>query len=571
MSPELTVMIQVDASLKRLIAPDDAIGKAVRDRVAQQVVELLDVLGVPGEAQVEIVASRADDDRWMRVVINGRRCGYSDQLVQRVLSYVNGVVHDPYSASSDVLAWLTASEDVERVSGFVGLLCREAIVLQPDVLLGVEQLNAYREMLPVSADASTWFSNVDTLHAILSRVLRLRISLADRQAVAAHLDQAQQSNRSIEDTVEDVVAALLPQAIEVRLPADELYDLTTRYADDEHDEFVLLRDGLFYELGLRYPEFRFTPASELGANSFAFTINHVRTLPRIGLRADQCLVNDSVERLRLIGIDAVAAANPANRNEAALIALADRDKAERAGLNTWDQLGYLVLCLSSELRAHSICFVDRGFATRCLDQLSHAFPDLVGVARDQLSVEQITRVFRALVAEEISIRNMRRVLEQVINFDFIIADPGKYIIFDDRLPIHETIQEDVQHLAAYARMGMSRYISHKYTRGQNTLIVYLLDPAIEQRLATGGVLQIDGTLDSHLSASEQDAIVNAVRAEAGALPAGTSMPTILTSIDARLAMRSLIAAELPYLPVLAYNELAPDLNIQPIARIELSD
>jgi len=267
----------------------------------------------------------------------------------------------------------------------------------------------------------------------------------------------------------------------------------------------------------------------------------------------------------------VAADNPANRNDAALIALADRDKAEQAGLNTWDQLGYLVLCLSSELRAHSICFVDRDFATRCLDQLSHAFPDLVDAAREQLSVEQITRVFRALVAEEIPIRNMRRVLEQIITFDFIIADPGKYIIFDDRLPVHETMQADVQHLAAYVRMGMSRYISHKYTRGQNTLIVYLLDPAIEQSLAMGGVLQIDGMLDSHLSASERDAIINAVRAEVDGLPASASMPAILTSIDARLAMRSLIAAELPYLPVLAYNELAPDMNIQPIARIELPD
>lgn len=47
-------------------------------------------------------------------------------------------------------------------------------------------------------------------------------------------------------------------------------------------------------------------------------------------------------------------------------------------------------------------------------------------------------------------------------------------------------------------------------------------------------------------------------------------PVLLTSIDIRRFMRKIIEVDLYELPVLSYQELTPDISVQPLARISLS-
>jgi type III secretion protein V len=181
-----------------------------------------------------------------------------------------------------------------------------------------------------------------------------------------------------------------------------------------------------------------------------------------------------------------------------------------------------------------------------------------------------------------------------------VADSTRYIVFDARLPVSrqpdETWLNDPVNLTSFVRSGMKRYVSHKYTRGQSTLIVYLLDPQIERILlehqaprtseqgqsppftAALAILstrthQAPRTNEqghSPLDENERNKILQAVRAEVGELSGSTSVPAILTTIDVRPALREILAPEFPRLPVLAYQELSPDMNIQPIARISLN-
>jgi type III secretion protein V len=116
-----------------------------------------------------------------------------------------------------------------------------------------------------------------------------------------------------------------------------------------------------------------------------------------------------------------------------------------------------------------------------------------------------------------------------------------------------------EQLADAVRVSRHRYISHKYTRGQSSLLVLLLDPAIERRILASGAQPL--TLD------ERERLWAAVEAEyKGAHAAGVS---ILTDMQVRRAVRTLLRPRFPGLPVLAYQELSPTLNIQPLARISL--
>jgi type III secretion protein V len=55
--------------------------------------------------------------------------------------------------------------------------------------------------------------------------------------------------------------------------------------------------------------------------------------------------------------------------------------------------------------------------------------------------------------------------------------------------------------------------------------------------------------------------------EVGNLPPTAASPVILTTMEIRKILRVLIEKEFPSLAVLSYQELSPDMNIQPIARI----
>ena len=130
------------------------------------------------------------------------------------------------------------------------------------------------------------------------------------------------------------------------------------------------------------------------------------------------------------------------------------------------------------------------------------------------------------------------------------------------------VEHDTVMLTEYVRAALKRYISHKYTRGQNTLIVYLLDPQIEetvrssiQHTSSGSYLALEPEITQE--------ILSAVRTEVGSLPPTAQNPVILTTMEIRRYFRKLVELEFPHLAVLSYQELSPDMNIQPIARISL--
>jgi type III secretion protein V len=311
----------------------------------------------------------------------------------------------------------------------------------------------------------------------------------------------------------------------------------------------MMRDGLFYELGVRFPGIRVRGnESDMPPGSYLIMINEI-PLVMGTVSLNKVLVNDTVERLRLLNIEGEPATNPANGNECAWIDSEYQEVAEQAGLTTWDAAGYIVLHLSSVLRKNGSEFVGIQEVMNMLEQLEQAFPALVKETVPKVvSPFQLTDILRRLIEEEISIRDLRSILQS-------LAEWGQ-------------VEHDTVMLTEYVRAALKRYISHKYTRGQNTLIVYLLDPQIEetvrssiQHTSSGSYLALEPEITQE--------ILSAVRTEVGSLPPTAQNPVILTTMEIRRYFRKLVELEFPHLAVLSYQELSPDMNIQPIARISL--
>ncbi len=311
----------------------------------------------------------------------------------------------------------------------------------------------------------------------------------------------------------------------------------------------MMRDGLFYELGVKFPGIRVRGnETDLAAGTYIIMVNEIPLISgNVGL--DKVLVNDTVDRLTLLNIQGEEAVNPANGSECAWIPEEYASIAEQAGLTTWDASGYMVLHLSSVLRKNSAEFVGIQEVQNMLEQLEQAFPALVKeVVPKAVSPFQLTDILRRLVEEEISIRDLRSILQA-------LAEWGQ-------------VENDTVMLTEYVRNALKRYISHKYTRGGNTLVVYLLDPQIEETVR-GSIQHTQSGSYLALEPEITQEILSAVRGEVGNLPPTAQNPVILTTMEIRRYFRKLVELEFPHLAVLSYQELSPDMNIQPIARITL--
>jgi type III secretion protein V len=260
------------------------------------------------------------------------------------------------------------------------------------------------------------------------------------------------------------------------------------------------------------------------------------------------LVNDTVDRLRLMNVQGFEAVNPATRQPAAWVADGYKEMLESAGLTTWDVPGYLILHLAAVLRRQAREFVGIQEVQTMLDQLEKAFPAAVKeVVPKVVNLLKLTDIMGRLVEEEISVRDLRGVLQA-------LAEQGQ-------------IEADSIMLTEHVRSSLKRYVSHKYARGTNTLVVYLLDPQIEDAIR-GAIKRTSAGTHLALEPDIAQEIVQAVKNECGHLPPTAQRPVILTAMDIRRYVRKLLEYEFtPPFSVVSFQELSPDLNIQPVARI----
>ncbi len=182
-----------------------------------------------------------------------------------------------------------------------------------------------------------------------------------------------------------------------------------------------------------------------------------------------------------------------------------------------------------------------------LDALERTHPALVReVVPKLISPVLLTDVLRRLVEEGISLRNLRDILGALAEW-----------APQDRDPVA---------LTEHVRVALRRAITYKHAGDGGVLAAYLLDPMIEdairesiQKTATGSYLALEPQISRD--------IIAAVGRAVG--PGGAAGAVLLTSVEIRRYVRRLIEGEHPGLPVLSFQELAPEAQIRPIARISV--
>jgi hypothetical protein len=537
----VSVMLELASSLPG--ADRDVAQEACRLAVAATIDQLLETLGIPSRAAVQVVVSEGlTPDRPFRLTINDVQCSYPDELPLWTAGYVSGSHVRPDAAAAAVLADLkgdTVSKGAgadRALADFVALTSLEIAKIDPALLLTLPLAEAYAAKIGARPPSAAW------LLVILKKVITQRISLGDHQLLATLLAEADIGD-DLGTLIERLIAAMRARVVEVQLSRDVWESLINSDPKSVNERFAFLRDGLFADTGVDYPPFQLAIAEDLRPVSFAFKVGCLRTIPMVGLRSNESLVNDTAGRLKHLHAQPVL--NPATAQPASIVTV-NREQLDPS-LTTWDAHDHLMLCMSAALRRLGSCFVDRSLAATRLRFVQLIFPTLANAIAEQGYTDaQLARVLRGLVAEGISIRNVRLIFDQLVENAFA--------------------RRDEHRILELVRAGLCRSIRHKFARGTDTVVVYLLDPQIEGKLAAQRWRR-------RPEGAFREAILASVRAEIQQLrriAPTAQVPSILTTSQARSTVRGVLAGEFPRVEVISYDDLPPDTNIQPIARIALA-
>lgn len=534
---------------------------------------LIKFLGVPGNPKIEINQEYIRNKQEIKLLINNQRCWYSEELLQRVFAFGQKKI---FENKSEEQIWNTLptmlfnTDNKFNFLEFIVLFLIEIVKTKPSVLLGIEQFNTFWDSLSLKKSIKEGADSelCTNLYEVFKEILDLRISLNNKEVIEQVISDAIENGLAFHEIREELISKLSTQEVGIYIHKEYFKEITNIGSNENY--FELMRDGLFHELGICFPAFKIYFVEELDYGTFQFKINDLMTLPIKGLASNKSLVNDTVDRLKLINVNGLTSVNPANNSESSIISNKDVKICEKVGLTIWNSLGYFILYFSSILKLYGKCFITKDVLDKQLAQLSPFWPQLIRIFKHTFSPGIRTKIFRLLLSEEISIRNLNQIIEGALNADFIETDPAKYIVLDRRVPEkyktnnYSSWKKEPKNLIKYIRSQMKAYISHKYTKGTNTLIVYLLDTDIEQMIGESLLA------NKQISEENIEHFLLAVDNEMfGSQFSTTQNYIILTTTTIRDALKQMIETRFPKIIVLAYRELSLNLKIQPIGRISM--
>ena len=317
--------------------------------------------------------------------------------------------------------------------------------------------------------------------------------------------------------------------------------------DTLNEEFISLRRALYFDLGVPFPGINIRPNPSLSSLSYVLNLNEI-PLARGKLEAGREIVRETVENLALYNI------TPEKKDDflpdIASLWVTDEQarKLESVGVSCMSHAKILAYHISLLLSRHASSFIGMQETKYLLDRMEERAPDLVREVTRLLPVQKIADIFSRLVQEQISIRDLRTILQALIEW--------------------APREKDVVMLTEYVRSSLKRQISYMYSRGQNMLPVILFEPQLEETIRKA-IRQTSAGAFLSMDPNTTQRILKAVETNAGKFRESTQKPVIMVSMDIRRYVRRLLESKFYELPVMAYQEITPEISVQPVARIKI--
>lgn len=346
----------------------------------------------------------------------------------------------------------------------------------------------------------------------------------------------------------DDYALTLPVILELGKDLSKLIQQRTKSGQSFVDDMIpKMRQALYQDIGIRYPGIHVrTDSPSLEGNDYMILLNEVPYV-RGKIPPNHVLTNEVEENLSRYNLPFITYKNAAGL-PSTWVSTDALTILEKAAIKYWSPLEVIILHLSYFFHRNSQEFLGIQEVRSMIEFMERSFPDLVKEVTRLIPLQKLTEIFKRLVQEQISIKDLRTILESLSEW--------------------AQTEKDTVLLTEYVRSSLKLYISFKFSQGQSAISVYLLDPEIEEMIR-GAIKQTSAGSYLALDPDSVNLILKSMRITITPTPPGGQPPVLLTAIDVRRYVRKLIETEFPDIAVISYQEVLPEIRIQPLGRIQI--
>ncbi|MDP0562698.1 MAG: type III secretion system export apparatus subunit SctV [Candidatus Endonucleobacter sp. (ex Gigantidas childressi)] len=312
-------------------------------------------------------------------------------------------------------------------------------------------------------------------------------------------------------------------------------------------ELLKVRKALYMDLGVPFPGIHLRFSDGMAENTYSILLQEVPVASGY-FKSGKLFARETADHLEMLKI-------PFDTEEEFLPGLDTlwvgndyKGKLEKNNVNYMDPSKILTFHLAHVLKKYAEEFIGIQEARYLVEKMEGSFGELIKEVQRLLPINKITEILQRLVSEDISIRNLRAILQALV--------------------IWGNKEKEVVQLTEYVRSSLKRFISYKYSNGKNMLPVYLLDQDVEDTIR-GGIRQTSAGSYLALDPTTSAQFVDIVKQTVGKIGHLEHKPVLITSMDIRRYVRKLLELEIYDLSVLSHQELTEEITVQPLGRISL--
>ncbi len=367
-----------------------------------------------------------------------------------------------------------------------------------------------------------------------------------------HVEEAQKLKK-----IDEEARAPVPERVESILPLDIMelevgYELIPLVDADRNGELLerikSIRRQFALEMGFIVPPLHIRDNLQLKPSDYSIVLKGVEVAHGAVMMGRLLAMNPGDSEKEIEGIKTQ---EPTFGLPAVWVPASAKQEAQIAGYTVVDPATVITTHIKETIERHGHELLGRQESQALLDKFKESNPKVIEeLIPNLLTLGKVQRVLQNLLKEQISIRDLRTILEQLADF--------------------APTTQDTDVLTEFVRQALARPITKQYQSADGTLSVMTLDRGIEdiiegsiQRTETASFLALEPGVAEKLLARLKTSMESLA-------PKLESSPVLLASPAIRLHLRRFTERFLPDLVILSHSEVVPSVQIKTLEVVNIN-
>ena len=356
--------------------------------------------------------------------------------------------------------------------------------------------------------------------------------------------------------LDEEARAPLPERVESILPLDIMelevgYELIPLVDADRNGELLerikSIRRQFALEMGFIVPPLHIRDNLQLQPSDYSIVLKGVEVAHGSVMMGRLLAMNpgDSDKE-----IEGVKTTEPTFGLPAVWVPASAKQEAQIAGYTVVDPATVITTHIKETIKRHGHELLGRQESQALLDKFKETNPKVIEeLIPNLLTLGKVQRVLQNLLKEQISIRDLRTILEQLADF--------------------APTTQDTDVLTEFVRQALARPITKQYQASDGTLAVMTLDRGIED-IIEGSIQKTETASFLALEPGVAEKLLSRLKTSMESIaPKLESAPVLLASPAIRLHLRRFTERFLPDLVILSHSEVTPSVQIRTLEVVSI--